>query len=37
MTEYRNDNEDTLVVLGVDKKMSQSAKIYTYDASVRKD
>jgi len=37
MTEYSNDNEDTLMVLGVDKKMSKSSKIYTYYASVRKD
>jgi len=37
MTDYSNDNEDTILVLGVDKKMSKSSKIYTYYASVRKD
>jgi predicted porin len=37
MTDYSNDHEDTLVVLGVDKKMSKTSKIYTYYAAVRKD
>jgi len=37
MTDYSNDYEDMLVVLGVDKKMSKSSKIFTYYSSVRKD
>ncbi|MFT6265911.1 MAG: putative porin [Oleiphilaceae bacterium] len=37
MTDYSNDNEDTLVVLGVDKKLSKSSKIFTYYASIRQD
>ncbi|MFT7186444.1 MAG: putative porin [Pseudohongiellaceae bacterium] len=37
MTDYSNNNEDTLVVVGVDKKMSKSSKIFTYYAAVRKD
>jgi len=37
MTEYRNENEDTLVVIGVDKKMNKTSKIFTYYAAVRKD
>jgi len=37
MTDYSNDNEDTMLVIGVDKKMSKSSKIFTYYASVRAD
>jgi predicted porin len=37
MTDYSNDNEDTLAVVGVDKKMSKTSKIFTYYAAVRKD
>lgn len=37
MTDYSNNNEDTLAVVGVDKKLSKGSKIFTYYAAVRKD
>ena len=37
MTDYSNDNEDTLAVLGAERKLSKTSKMFTYYASVRKD
>jgi predicted porin len=37
MTDYSNDNEDTQIAIGVDKKLNKKAKVFAYYSVVERD
>lgn len=36
-TDYSNDDEDTLIAIGMDKKLGKKSKVYAYYSAIRRD